>query len=363
MPPTVAPSPDWRPPVRLLRAAATAACGLVLLAAVWAAMQVGTVLAPVLLPLAVVALLTRVLSVPAGWLRSRGWGPGLSAAATMLGAAVLAVGLVALLGPPFASEVEGLGPTVRDGVDDVQTWLVEDSPFDLTRQDVEDARTDLEDRARSALEAEGLIGKGVRVVLEVLAGLVVAIVLTFFAVKDGPEIVGRARDRLPDERRDQVEAVGRAVWRSLGGYLRGSATLGAIEAVVIGLTLFLVGADLVLPVALITFLAAFVPVVGATTAGVVAVLVAIAGGGLVPAVIVGVVALVVQQLDNDLLGPWVFGSALDLHPAVVLLALLAGTALFGVVGTFLAVPVTACTTSALKAAHAHSPTTDPPPDG
>ena len=109
------------------------------------------------------------------------------------------------------------------------------------------------------------------------------------------------------------------------------------------ITLWLVGAELAVPVGVLTFLAAFVPFVGAIVAGLLAVLVALATGGVTAAIIVLVVAIIVQQLDNDLLAPIVYGRALDLHPIVVLLSITAGGALFGIPGSFLAVPVTAVT--------------------
>ena len=103
----------------------------------------------------------------------------------------------------------------------------------------------------------------------------------------------------------------------------------------------MVGAPLVVPVAVLTFAAAFVPFVGAIVAGVVAVLVALATVGVGGAVAVALVALVVQQLDSDLLAPVVYGRALQLHPVVILFVITAGGALVGFAGTVLAVPVTA----------------------
>ena len=110
---------------------------------------------------------------------------------------------------------------------------------------------------------------------------------------------------------------------------------------IIGVTSLLVGANLVVPVMVVTFLAAFVPIVGAVAAGVVAVLVALVTAGPVPALIVAAVAIVVQQLDNDLLAPVIYGRTLRLHPLVILLGIAAGGSLFGLVGTVFAVPVLA----------------------
>lgn len=87
---------------------------------------------------------------------------------------------------------------------------------------------------------------------------------------------------------------------------------------------------------------------GAVLAGVIAVIVAFVTGGLGSGVAVAVVAIVVQQLDNDLLSPVIYGKALNLHPAVILLGVTAGGALFGIAGTILAVPVVAVTVNVIQ---------------
>lgn len=127
------------------------------------------------------------------------------------------------------------------------------------------------------------------------------------------------------------------------------ALLGVLESVIIGSAMGLTGASLVVPVMLLTFAAAFVPLVGATVAGVIAVVVTLASAGLTEALIVMVVAILVQQFDNDLLAPWIYGKALDLHPAVILLSIASGTALFGIAGALLAVPTVAITINGVVA--------------
>ena len=127
---------------------------------------------------------------------------------------------------------------------------------------------------------------------------------------------------------------------ALSGYMRGAALLGLVEAIIIASTVWIVGGTLVGPVAILTFFAAFFPVVGAVVAGALAVLVTLATGGLTAALIVLGVAVAVQQLDNDLLAPFIYGQTLQLHPAAVLIAITAGGALGGIVGAFLSVPLT-----------------------
>jgi len=343
-------TPTWRPHPAVLRVAVYAFCFLVIGAAVWLVVQVLSLLGLALFPVVVATFLTRVLSVPSGWLRRRGWRPAPSAAVVLVGFLVLVGLVIALIAPPMVREFSNLGSTVEDGVAEIEDWLVEDSPFDVTRRDVEDAKDDASRRARRVLrDSEGEVAAGARLALSGLVGLVLALIFTFFAVKDGPRFQRWALGLLPEQRRDDAVAVARASWASLGGYLRGAALLGVVEAFIIGGTMLVAGGSLILPVMLLTFVAAFVPLVGASVAGTIAVLVTLATGGLVNALAVGVVVILVQQFDNDLLAPWIYGKALSMHPAVILLSIATGTALFGFVGTVLAVPLTAVVINSVTA--------------
>ena len=295
----------------------------------------------VVFPVIVAIFVARVLRPVAGRLIARGWRPGLAAAATLLGSLVVVVGVAALIVPTVAREFEDLGPTLTEAVDDLETWLVEDSPFDVDRADVQRWRQQIRDAADSAFDSNtGLVVKGATIAFEVVAGLLLALIVSFFFLKDGPRFRRLALERFRPERRPTIERMVDRAWETLGGYLRGAAALGVVEAIVIGLALLLTGSSLVVPMMVLTFAAAFVPFVGAMVASVTATLVALATAGPVAALIVAAVAIVVQQLDNDVLAPWVYGRALSLHPLVVLLSIVAGGALFGIAGTVLAVPVT-----------------------
>ncbi len=155
---------------------------------------------------------------------------------------------------------------------------------------------------------------------------------------------------MPENRRDLATRLAGRAWRTLAGYLKGSAALGVIDAVIIGAVLALTGSSLIVPVMVLTFAAAFVPFVGAVTAGIVATLVAFVSAGVTPALIVAVVCLVVQQFDSDLLAPLVFGRTLELHPLIILLAITAGGVLAGIAGAFLAVPLTAVVANVINEA-------------
>jgi predicted PurR-regulated permease PerM len=353
------PAPERRPrpavPAALERAAAWSWRLLVVGAAAVAALTLVGRLRLVLFPLVLTLLVTRVLASPARWLRRRRWPAGLAAAGTVLGFLVLVAAAFAVVGTLVADEASDLGPTLADAVDDMERWLVEDSPFDVSRDDVARFRADFGDTVRSSVGSSGgAVVSGAIAVVEGVLGVVLALIITFFALKDGDRFLAWGRRLVPADRRDVVAVMAARAWETVGGYLRGAALLGFVEGVAIGITLTLVGAKLAAPVALLTFITAFVPFVGAIVAGVVAVLVALATGGVDAAVIVAVVAVVLQQFDNDLLAPLVYGRALNLHPVVVLLAITAGGALFGLAGSILAVPVTAVVVNVAAAARDHA---------
>jgi predicted PurR-regulated permease PerM len=296
----------------------------------------------VFLPLVIALLVARILAAPTARLRALGWRPGLVAAVTLLGFLVALGVTFTLLGLAVGDEAEDLGPTITDAVDDVEEWLVDDAPVEISRADIEQYREDFRDAVRAgARSSSGSIVSGAVVVGEVALSLIIGLIVTFFAIKDGDRFARWVQRQFPQDRQELAGRLGARAWRTLGGYLRGAAALGIVEGTIIGLAVALTGGRLAIPVGVFTFLMAFIPILGAIAAGAMAVLVALATGGTTAALIVLVVVIVVQQLDNDLLAPVVYGRSLELHPVIVLLAVAGGGALFGLPGTLLAVPVTA----------------------
>lgn len=301
----------------------------------------------VVLPLFVAMLLVSVLAPLVVRLEKRGW-PTLGATWLVFATFLLVlVGAGVAIVPPTISEFDGLSETIDEGLNDVEDWLV-DGPLNLDRSDVDDFTDDPVSRVTDVLRSSSdQLISGAVLVGEVLAGLLLALVLTFLLLKDGRRFQGWAIDHLPERRREVISATAGRAWAALAGYLRGAAILGIVEATIIGLALWLVGGSLVGPVAILTFFAAFFPIVGAVVAGAIATLVALTSAGFSAALIVLVVVVAVQQLDNDLLVPFIYGQTLELHPAVILIVLTGGGALGGIVGAFLAVPVTGAVGGAL----------------
>ena len=348
------------PPRSLDTAAAWSWRLLVVGAAILATVLLLARLRVVMLPLFAALLLATALRPPARFLQKRGLPGGLATALTFLAFFAVLGGIGTLVAQPLADEVKQLGPTLSKGVDDVQRWLVE-GPLGLEQAQIDQYRQ----QAGETLKKGGpsLIAPAV-VFIELLAGTLLALVVSFFLVKDGPMLERAALRRFPEAHRDRAKRAGRAARRALGGYLRGAAALGALEGVVMAVAIVLVGGRLAIPVLLITFVGAFVPVVGAVLSGVVAALVTLVTAGPKEAVIIAVVALVVQQLDSDLLAPFIYGKSVQLHPLAILLSIATGATLAGIAGTFLAVPLTAVAVAvagSLRSGDAETEPDPPPP--
>jgi predicted PurR-regulated permease PerM len=133
----------------------------------------------------------------------------------------------------------------------------------------------------------------------------------------------------------------RGAWRALGGFLRAQTFVATFDAVVIGLALVILGVPLALPLTVVTFLAAYVPYIGAISAGAAAVLIALVAQGFTSALILLAVILVVQQVEGNVVEPVVMGRALDVHPVIIVLDVVAGGILGGIIGSISATPVLA----------------------
>jgi predicted PurR-regulated permease PerM len=135
--------------------------------------------------------------------------------------------------------------------------------------------------------------------------------------------------------------------------VQGVFLVATLDAVLIGIVLVAVGVPIALPLIVLTFLAAFFPIIGSILAGAAAVLVALVSGGPVDAMVVLAGIVAIQQLEGNVFYPLVMGKQLRLHPVAILLALTAGGVLAGVAGAFLAIPVAAVTSAVLDFTRQH----------
>jgi predicted PurR-regulated permease PerM len=183
---------------------------------------------------------------------------------------------------------------------------------------------------------------------EVLTGLIVVVLLTFFFLKDGPGIWSWLVGLFAADHRRGADELGSRVFATLSGYVRGIAFVGLVDAILIGIALVVIGVPLVVPLMILTFLGAFLPLVGAFLAGLAAVLIALVFNGFVAALLVLAAIVVVQQLEGHVLYPILMSKTVHLHPAVIVLALAIGGIVAGIIGVFLAVPVAGVVSTVLN---------------
>ena len=328
--------------IRPLETAAAYAWRLLVLGA--AVIAVGIVvreLALIAMALFLALFGTALLRPPAERLRARGLPPAGAALAVMLTALAALAAVLAMIVPPFVDQLDQLGRDLRAGVEQAGDWLLE-GPLNLSERELDEY---LDRAERSLRESSGAIVTGViggaLVVLEVVAGVALAVVITFFFLKDGDRITAWFVGLFPQAHRPELEEVGGRVWRTLAGYLRGMTVVALFDSVFIGLALVIIGVPAALPLAVFTFFGAYIPIAGALITGLAAVLVALVSDGVATAAIVALAVLVVQQVESNVLQPFVVGRAVAVHPLAILLAVTAGAILGGIAGAIVAVPLTA----------------------
>ena len=171
---------------------------------------------------------------------------------------------------------------------------------------------------------------------------------TFFFVKDGEQLARSTMQLFGRRRAAELPELGTLLWRTLTGYVRGTTINGLVNGAVIGVGLYLLGVPLSLPLAVLTFFGAYFPIVGSFVSGAVAALVALAANGPVSALAVVGLTVLIHNLEGYLIGPLVLGRSVELHPLAVLLVIAVGGVIAGIVGAFLAVPITALVTTTVR---------------
>ena len=259
-----------------------------------------------------------------------------AAVALVTGLAVVA-GLIAIVTASVLAQYDELADAVSEASDEVTSTL-EDEPFNLSLDNTRDLDASLRD---SWDAVSGYLVQGLQAGIGLVTGLVLAIALLYFILRDGAAFWRWILRRFAPPTRPVVDRAGRRGWAILGGFVQGTAMIAAIDATLIGLGLWILGVPLAFALAVLVFLGAFIPYVGAFVSGLVAVLVAFADGGWDLALLALALVVGVQLVEGNFLQPIIQSRTVDLHPAVILLAVAAGASLFGILGAYLAVPVTA----------------------
>lgn len=295
----------------------------------------------VTIPIFVALLLTALMQPGVAWLRRVGAPRLLATVVVFFGGIGLVGGLFYLLGALLAAGFSDLSQTITEGIRQAGRWL-QASPLSLG------GVGDLTQRAQQWISnnsqrlTQGAVTT-VSMTARILTGLLLALIICLFFLYDGARIWGWLVRLFPAGARDRIDGAGRSAWGVLAGYVQGTIIVALFDGVLITLILVLVGlpTSLALPLGVLVFFGAFVPLVGAFVTGVLAVLVALLTEGLVAGLIVLAGIVAVQQLEGNVLQPFVVGRMLRLHPLAVLLAVTAGGIVGGIAGVVVAVPLAA----------------------
>nr|WP_242438633.1 AI-2E family transporter [Streptomyces sp. CB00455] len=314
---------------------------LVLAATVWVLMRVIGAVRLVVLAFAVALLITALLQPTVARLQRRGLPRGLATAVTAICGFVV-LGLAGwFVVWQVLDNLDNLSGRVQEGIGELKQWLV-NSPLHVTEAQINDIADRLSSSigtSTSEITSTGL--QGVTVLVEIMTGLLLAMFSTLFLLYDGKRIWEWTLKLVPAAARPSMAGAGPRAWRTLTAYVRGTVLVALIDAVFIGVGIYFLDVPLAVPIAVVIFLASFVPLVGAVASGALAVVVALVTQGVFTALMALVIVLVVQQIEGHVLQPFILGRAVRVHPLAVVLAVATGGIVAGIGGAVVAVPLVA----------------------
>ena len=311
------------------------------------ALRVQFISIAVLIGFAEVSLLWPVVK----WLRERGMPQVLAAIACVAVFLSFFVLLVFFVVAEVVDASRDIATEITGAIEELLRWVQEDSPFasDEPDQTVEELLSQLE-RFLSGFVSNisGTIATGLGVLANLLTIVLVATFFAIFALASGDKLWAQFTRILSAEHIRPATAAFRSAMRTTGAWFYASVVTGLVDGLLIGLGLWILDVRLAVAIGALTFLMAFIPLLGATIAGVVAVAVAAFSGGLATALWALVIVLVVQQLEGNVLSPLLMARAVSFHPLVILVLTTTSASLFGMAGLFLAVPVTGAVVAAVS---------------
>lgn len=313
---------------------------LLIAAAVWVVLWLLGRLSVVLVPVVVALLFAAAGSPVADRLQRWGLPRGPATLVVVLGGIAVIGGLVALITQQVSSGFSDLRTSFDDSLTQLQKWLID---LGLSQDQLDSMFARVRDSVQGS-NSGSVGGQVLRVTAtagHVVAGVFIALFATIFFIYDGRRIWSWIAGLFPAAARGRVRGSGERAWVVLTSYVRATFLIALVDAVGISLVALILQLPLVLPIGVLVFLGAFIPVVGATVSGAAAVAVALVTHGPVAALIMigGVVA--VQQLESHVLQPFLMGRLVRVHPLAVVLVIAVGALTAGIFGALIAVPLAA----------------------
>lgn len=304
--------------------------------------QLRVLLVPLLVSLLVVALIKPMTDRLAALRLGRVAMPrAMAAVLTILASLAVVGGLLALIGQQIATGFPSLRDQAADGLVDMQRQLAS-GPLHLTNERLDDFVNQISERLRA--NSDTVVSGALQVTttaVDVVGGFALVLFTTFFLLSGGDRIWAWAVGLFPRHARARVCGAGALAWGTLTSFVRATVIVAAVDGIGVATVAKVLGVPLPIPLGVLVFLGAFVPIVGTLLSGSVAVLVAFVADGpvLALAMLAGVVAVV--QLESHVLQPVLLGRAVRVHPLAVIIVIAAGVLVAGIPGALFAVPLTA----------------------
>jgi len=281
------------------------------------------VVIPVILALIFAASLQPVVD----WLIARGHARGRATAMAVVGAAVAIVGVLVLAVVALYQQTSELGDTTISGITSIN-----DSAEGNLELAVDTVEAGVDVAVRNIVAIVDSLGTLAAVVL-------LSVLLTFYFLRDGATLWGRLMDHAPGDAGRELTASGAKAYGVLGGYMTGTAAISFVGAGSQWVIMMLLGLPLALPVFVLSFFGGFIPYIGSLLTTLLAFLIAVAVGDPIDIVIMAIWTVVFNLVQGNIVAPLVYGRTTHIHPAIVLVSIPAASAVAGILGMFLVVPV------------------------
>ncbi|MEU3621543.1 AI-2E family transporter [Amycolatopsis coloradensis] len=321
---------------------------IVVIAALYVIVFLIGYLSVVVIPLSIALLLAALLAPAVSKLMLLKFPRGLAAGIVLIAGLAVLGGLLTFVVAQFSSGLPELQKQLTESLNQIKTWLI-DGPLHLRQEQIQEfinqaigfLQNNQASITTTALTTAGTVG-------EIVTGFILTLFILIFFLSGGDQIWKFLVRGVPGRVRNRVDVAGRRGFASLVSYVRATAAVAVVDAVGIGVGLAIVGVPLVIPLATLVFLGAFIPIIGAVIAGAVAVLIALVTKGVVGALIVLAIVIGVMQLESHVLQPILLGRAVKLHPLAVVLAITAGLVAAGIPGALLSVPLLAVLNAGIR---------------
>lgn len=318
----------------------------------------------VTLPLAIALLIAALVSPVVHGLQRLGAPRSLAAILVVIGVIAFIALMLTFAGQQIASGAQDLADSTVKGLEDIRTWL-KDGPFNASDSQIDSFIASTQDAITEQTQNTDYVGRLTEVgsaLGHVFAGLFIVLFATYFFLADGDRIWAWIVRLTPRAARSRVDSSGRVAWISLTQFVRATVIVAAVDAIGIMVGAAILGVPFILAIGVLVFLGAFVPLIGATVAGAVAVLVALVDQGPLTALLMLAVVIGVQQVEAHLLQPFLMGRWVSIHPLAIIIAIAGGVLVAGVSGALVAVPLAAAANAVAMHLAAHTDVGDDDPE-